>query len=106
MTRQRTARPGGNSWQDAQRNAPGGYVPTHAHGARSAQSDAILAWLEALAPRLATSAEIHHAVVAQRWPTWTQGQTTSRLGTFCNKGVLRRFPGGLYQFVVSKAVEG
>ncbi len=106
MTRQRRGRPGGSSWQDAQRNAPGAYVPAPRHGSRSDQSDAILAWLRALAPRSATSGEVHHAVILPRWPTWTQGQTTSRLGTFCTKGLLIRVPGGLYQFIADESGAG
>lgn len=95
----------GSSWQDAQRNAPGAYVPDYRPGTRSDQSEAILAWLEARSGQGFSAAEIHLMVIAKRWPLWPQGRTTSRLSTFCNQGTLRQIKGGLYQFIVTKALE-
>ena len=104
MTRRKPL-PVGSSWQDAQRNAPGAYVPDYRPGTRSDQSEAILAWLEARSDQGFSAAEIHLMAIHPRWPLWQQGRTTSRLSTFCNQGTLRQIKGGLYQFVVTKALE-
>jgi hypothetical protein len=96
--RRRKDRTGGYSWQDAQKNAPGAFVRAAGPTKRSAETDAIIAWIRGRGP--VTSQEIHHALFAQdKWKLWTLGCTTSRLGTFCNQGWVKRHPGGMFEMI-------
>ncbi len=94
--RRRRDRAGGSSWADAQRNAPGSYVPAHAHGELSPQSKMILRWLHQHG-QPASPLEIHVGTFGvKKLLLWRPGDTTSRLGSFVGKGWLKRGSGGLF----------
>lgn len=95
--RRRKDRPGGSSWADAQRNAPGGFVPRHRRNRDrfSPESEIILRWL--VGRGLRSAQEVHLGAFPTPGVLWTLGSTSSRLGRLAAQGYLKRHPGGLYE---------